>query len=176
MGSGHWARLLSLQGHEPLSEEVRVPRLDISLASVDVVTGPPPALRVVQRAPERPTDWYAVVAAASEPCLLLDSDGLIGAVSAPFLRLFGFAAAEDALGRGLLDDLLDFVDFSAGPSRLETAELERLPPLQSLRSGGLARGLLRVRVGGGVSTIDAVTTPIRAGGQVSGSLTFFAVV
>jgi PAS domain-containing protein len=153
-----------------------VPRLDISLASVEVVAGSTPALRVVRHAPERATDWYEVVAAAAEPCLLVDSDGLIGAVSAAFLRLFGFSAAEDVLGRGLLDDLVDFVDFSAGPSRLETAELERIPPLQSLRSGGLARGLLRVRVGGKVRTVDAVTTPVRVDGQVSGSLTFFAAV
>jgi PAS domain-containing protein len=159
-----------------LSEEVGVPRLDISLASVELVAEPPPALRVVHSAPQQVTDWYQVVAAAAEPCLLLDSDGLIGAVSAAFLRLFRVATPEEVLGRGLLDDLLDFVDFSADPSRLEGADLERIPPLQSLRSGGLARGLLRVRVGGTVRTVDAVTTPVRTDGQVSGSLTFFATV
>jgi PAS domain-containing protein len=158
-----------------LSEEVCVPRLDISLASVELVTGSSPALRVVRSAPEA-TDWYHVVAAAAEPCLLLDNDGLIGAVSAAFLRLFGFPAPEEVLGRGLLDDLVDFVDFSAGPARLDTADLQRIPPLQALRSGGLARGLLRVRVDGGVRTVDAVTTPVRTDGQVSGSLTFFAPV
>jgi PAS domain-containing protein len=161
-----------------LSEEVRVPRLDISLASVELVAGAPPALRVVhaddQGAP-RP-DWYAVVAAAEEPCLLLDADGLVGAVSAPFLAMFALESAADVLGRGLLDDLLELVDFSAGPSRLPAAELERIPPLQSLRSGGLARGLLRVRVEGRARTIDAVTTPLLAGGQVSGSLTFFSEI
>ena len=154
-----------------------MPRLDISLASVELVTGAPPALRVVH--PEetaRPTDWYAVVAAAGEPCLLLDGDGLVGAVSREFLVLFGLGAAEDVLGRGLLDDLLEIVDFSAGSSRLAAAELERIPPLQSLRSGGLARGLLRVRVDGDVRTIDAVTTPVRADGQPGGSLTFFSEI
>lgn len=153
-----------------------MPRLDISLASVELVAGPTPALRVVHSAPERVTDWYHVVASAAEPCLLLDSDGLIGAVSAAFLRLFGFSMPEEVLGRGLLDDLLDFVDFSAAPARLETAELGRIPPLQSLRSGGLSRGLVRVRVDGAATTVDAVTIPIRADGQVRGSLTFFAEV
>jgi PAS domain-containing protein len=153
-----------------------VPRLDISLASVELVAGSAPALRVVHSAPEQVTDWYQVVAGAAEPCLLLDGNGLIGAVSAAFLRLFGVRTPEEVLGRGLLDDLLDFVDFSAGSSSLEAAELERIPPLQSLRSGGLARALLRVRVGGTVRTVDAVTTPVRTDGQVSGSLTFFAEV
>jgi PAS domain-containing protein len=158
-----------------LPEEVRVPRLDISLASVDLVDGSTPALRVVHSAPEQVTDWHEVVAGAAEPCLLLDGNGLIGAVSAAFLRLYGFRTPEEVLGRGLLD-LLVFVDFSAGSSRLDTAELERIPPLQSLRSGGLARGLLRTRVHGVVRTVDAVTTPVRSDGQVSGSLTFFAEV
>jgi PAS domain-containing protein len=161
-----------------LSEEVRVPRLDISLASVELVTGSPPALRVVHTDDEtgpRP-DWYTVVSTAEEPCLLLDAGGLVCAVSGAFLALFGLDSAADVLGRGLLDDLLDLVDFSARSSRLGTAELERIPPLQSLRSGGLARGLLRVRVHGRVHTIDAVTTPVRRDGHVSGSLTFFSTI
>jgi PAS domain-containing protein len=165
-----------------LSEEVGVPRLDLSSASLGVVVAPPPALRVVtcppkpgDRPPDSATDWYAVVAAADEPCLLLDADGLIGAVSAAFLVLFGMKSSDDVLGRGLLDDLLDLVDFSAGSARLRSAEAERIPPLQTLHSGGLARGLLRVRVDGLVRTIDAVTTPVRAGGD-AGSLTFFAEV
>jgi PAS domain-containing protein len=163
-----------------LSEEVRVPRLDISLASVDLTAGAPPALRVVHSGesprPVGAVDWDSVVASAAEPCLLLDADGLIGAVSPAFLVLFGLESTDAVLGRGLLDDLLDLVDFSAGRSRLEPAELERIPPVQSLRSGGLARGLVRVRVGDTARTIDAVTTPIRVDGQVAGSLTFFSAI
>jgi PAS domain-containing protein len=166
-----------------LPEEVCVPRLDISLASVELVAGAPPALRVVhardeagRRTADGGTNWYAVVASAGEPCLLLDADGLVGAVSLPFLELFGLRSPEEVLGRGLLDDLLDIVDFSAGPARLCAAELERIPPLQSLRSGGLARGLFRVRVAGAARTFDAVTTPIRTAGQVCGSLTFFSEI
>jgi PAS domain-containing protein len=161
-----------------LPEEVCVPRLDISLASVELVTGATPALRVVHDADQTGprTDWYAAVAAAEDPCLLLDANGLVGAVSAPFLTLFGLESAAEVLGRGLLDDLLELVDFSAGSSRLAAAELERIPPLLSLRSGGLARGLLRARVEGRVRTVDAVTTAVRTDGQVSGSLTFFSAV
>jgi PAS domain-containing protein len=166
-----------------LSEEVCVPRLDITLASVEVVAERPPALRVVSAERESvdgpgepPAAWYPVVASAAEPCLLLDAGGLVGAVSAPFLALFGIDAAEDILGRGLLDDVLHLVDFSPGSSRLGPAELDRIPPLQSLRSGGLARGLVRVRVDGAVRTVDAVTTPLRADGQLAGSLTFFAAI
>jgi PAS domain-containing protein len=161
-----------------LSEEVSVPRLDISLASVELVTGAPPALRVVHgdAQPGPRTDWHATVAVAEEPCLLLDPGGLVGAVSAAFVRMFALDSAAEVLGRGLLDDLLELVDFSAGSSRLAAPELERIPPLQSLRSGGLARGLLRVRVQGRVRTIDAVTAPVRSGGQVCGSLTFFSEI
>jgi PAS domain-containing protein len=166
-----------------LSEEVCVPRLDISLASVDLVAEPLPTLRVVHSEQEpgvrttgRSTDWIAVVTSAAEPCLLLDAHGLIGAVSDSFLTLFGLGGAPEVLGRGLLDDLLDLVDFSALSTRLTGAELERIPPLQSLRSGGLARGLIRARVNGTVRTIDAVTTPVRSDDEVDGSLTFFSQI
>ena len=157
-----------------------MPRLDISLASVDLVVGAPPALRVIHPGESSSAGgaagWASVVAAAEEPCLLLDADGLIQAVSPAFLTLFGLGSAGSVLGRGLLDDLLDLVDFSARGAGLTAAELERIPPVQSLRSGGLARGLVRVRVGGAVRTVDAVTTPLRVGDQVGGSLTFFAAV
>lgn len=149
-----------------------MPRLDISLASVELVAETPPPLRVVHLDRVEPTDWYAVVASAAEPCLLLDVHGLVGAVSASFVRLFGLGSAEQVVGRGLLEDLLDLVDFSPLAGRLGAAELQRIPPLQSLRSGGLARGLIRVRVGGVVRTVDAVTVPV----QPDGSLTFFAEV
>jgi len=40
----------------------------------------------------------------------------------------------------------------------------------------LARGLLRVRLGDDIVTIDAVATPLWADGDVAGSLTFFCTV
>lgn len=144
-----------------------MPRLDIALA---------PSLRVVHSEQLESTDWYAIVASIAEPCLLLDAHGLVGAVSSSFVSLFGLGSAEEVVGRGLLEDLLDLVDFTASAGRLGAAELERIPPLQSLRSGGLARGLIRVRVDGVVRTIDAVTVPVRRIGRVGGSLTFFAEV
>jgi PAS domain-containing protein len=171
------ASTLAGEGTQPWSEEVCVPQLDISLASVELVAEPLPPLRVVHSQESgASTDWDAVVASAEEPCLLLDAHGLIGAVSGAFLALFGLGRPDDVLGRGLLDDLLDLRDFSSDPGRLSAAELERIPPLQSLRSAGLSRGLIRAKVRGVTRTVDAVTTPILSGGEVSGSLTFFVTV
>jgi len=48
----------------------------------------------------------------------------------------------------------------------------------SIRSERLARGLLRVVPAPGEPpvTVDAVTTPLRSGDRLAGSLTFFAPI
>jgi PAS domain-containing protein len=131
-----------------------------------------PALRVV--GPARHLDaWMEAVSDAEEPCLLLDAGGVMLAVSRACVALLGAAEPEDLLGRGLLEDVLDLVDFTAAQEPLGDAQLERLPPLLALASGALARGLLRIRAGNTVRTLDAVSTPMRAHGQLVGSLTFF---
>ncbi|MFI5955881.1 hypothetical protein [Cryptosporangium sp. NPDC051539] len=86
----------------------------------------------------------------------------------------GLPSLRGALvGRGLLEDVIELVDFSASRLRLRPDEVERIPPLFALSTGSLARGLMRIRAGGTTWTLDAVATPLRVGGSVLGSLTFF---
>jgi hypothetical protein len=158
-----------------LTEGGTVPQLNISLSAVEVVSRPAPALRVI-RSSDRPAGWADIVAEAQEPCLLLDAGGTVQAVSEAFVSLFGIADPARVIGRGLLDDVVDLVGFSSVMSRLSGPEVDRIPPLQALRSGSLARGLLRARVAGRVCTVDAITTPLRVDGAVTGSLTFFASI
>lgn len=154
-----------------------MPRLEMSLASAQVVPDPVPADPVLPRPTLRAVDrlvgWADVVTTADEPCLALDPDGVVTAVSPSCLVLLGVGAAADLVGRGLLDDVVELVDFTASQGRLLDCELDRIPPLLALRSGGLARGLMRVQVADAVRTLDAVSTPLRAGDRVLGSLTFF---
>jgi PAS domain-containing protein len=117
--------------------------------------------------------WLETVSEAEEPCLLLDSGGVMLGVSPTCAALLGAGSPEDLLGRGLLEDVIDLIDFTAAQERLLDPQLERLPPLLALASGALARGLLRIRIGDLVRTLDAVSTPLRAHGQLVGSLTFF---
>jgi PAS domain-containing protein len=158
-----------------------VTQLDISLSRVEWVSPPiiaprtpqsGPSLRVVRSADRSPA-WSEVVSDAEEACLLLDVDGVVTAVSDAFLVLTGIPDRSAVVGRGLLDDILDLIDFSASGARLTESDLDRIPPLQSLRSGTLARGLVRICAEGAVRTMDAVTTPIRERGELAGSLTFF---
>lgn len=119
--------------------------------------------------------WVPAVREAAEACVLLDGDGVVVAASAACGQFFAVEPAE-AVGRRLADDVLRLVDFSAASGVLPEWELERIPPVLALTSGTLARGLLRA-VGTGVTyTLDAVTTPLRDGDAVVGSLTFFATV
>jgi len=82
------------------------------------------------------------------------------------------------VGRDLLDDVLDVVDFTheGGPGEHYA---ERIPPLLSLSRDVLTRGLLRVRRPDGLRlTLDAVAAPVhgRAGSGVVGSVTFLATI
>jgi hypothetical protein len=118
--------------------------------------------------------WARVVAAAPDPCLLIDTGAVVLACSEPCSALCGLPSPAYAVGRVLLDGVLRLVDFTAAGGRLADWELARIPPLVVLSTGGLARGLMRLRLDDAVRTVDAVATPLRDGTELAGSLTFLS--
>jgi hypothetical protein len=122
--------------------------------------------------------WAPTVAAAGEPCMLIDAEMTIVAVSESACQLLGLGSAVDATGESLLDGVLRLVDFTQARTELTEMEIEKIPPLLAISSGRLARGLLRVQSGGegAAATVDAIATPLHDDGSVSGSLTFFCEV
>ena len=121
--------------------------------------------------------WMRVASASAEACLVLDDQGRVAAVSAHAAALLG-EHADRMVGRDLLDEVLDVVDFTdeAGPGEHYA---ERIPPLLSLSRDVLTRGLLRVRRPDGLRlTLDAVAAPVhsRSGSAVVGSVTFLATI
>ncbi len=127
-------------------------------------------------AAERTLDrWLRPVITAEEPCVLLDADGVVVAASPACAPFFSVPPAE-AVGRRLVGEVLRLVDFSGANAELPEWEAEKVPPMLALTSGALARGLLRAVGPAATLTLDSVTTPLREGGAVVGSLTFFATV
>lgn len=122
--------------------------------------------------------WTPTVAAAAEPCLLIDASMMIVAVSEECCRLLSLGTPAEATGRSLIDGTLRLVDFTQARGELTEAEIEKIPPRLALKSGRLARGLLRIVAEGrpGEVTVDAIATPLLDGGTVVGSLTFFCEV
>lgn len=120
--------------------------------------------------------WATVVETASEPCLAVDSDGVIQAASEACSELLGFDEPSAMIGTSLSAGILRLLDFTSCGAELAPAELQKIPPLLAITSGRLARGLLRVQVTDDVVTLDAVATPLWDGQNVAGSLTFFALV
>lgn len=119
--------------------------------------------------------WAFVVCGASEPCLLIDATGIVVAASPGCTDLFSINST-DAVGRRLVNDVLRLLDFNTVSGELPEWEVDKIPPLLACRSGVLARGLLRVAAGDVAETVDAISTPLRDGATVVGSLTFFAPV
>jgi hypothetical protein len=121
--------------------------------------------------------WTATVAAASEPCLIIDTSTAILAVSVSAAELLGLGKPPEAIGQPL-GAVLRLLDFTAGAGALEESDAEKIPPLLAVRSERLARGLLRVVPGPGETplTVDAIATPLLEGERVAGSLTFFSAV
>jgi hypothetical protein len=121
--------------------------------------------------------WTATVAAASEPCLVIDTSTAILAVSVSAAELLGLGKPPEAIGQPL-GAVLRLLDFTAGAGALEESDAEKIPPLLAVRSERLARGLLRVVPGPGETplTVDAIATPLLEGERVAGSLTFFSAV
>lgn len=122
------------------------------------------------------TTWVAAVAAAAEPCLVIDADTVVAAVSVSGCALLGLGDPANAVGRPLLDSGLRLVDFTAARVELPETEIDKIPPVLALTSGCLARGLLRVQSGETDATVDAIATPLLVDGAVAGSLTFFSEV
>ena len=120
--------------------------------------------------------WSAVVREAGEPGLVIDARETIIGVSASGCELLGLGDPAAAVDRSLLDEVR-LIDFTANQGELGEPEMANIPPLLAITSGRLARGLLRVqRLGQLPSTVDAISTPLRDGEDVVGSLTFFAGV
>ena len=120
--------------------------------------------------------WSAVARVATEPCLVIDARETIIGVSGAGCELLGLGDPASAVGRSLLDEVR-LIDFTANQGELTESEMANIPPLLAVTSGRLARGLLRVqRLGMLPNTVDAISTPLRDGDEVVGSLTFFATV
>ncbi|WP_026208637.1 transcriptional regulator [Catelliglobosispora koreensis] len=121
--------------------------------------------------------WAATVAMAEEACLVIDAEGIIIAASPSCALLFCHQKPFELTGRHLLDPaVLSLIDFTAAGADLGGSERGQIPPLLALSSGRLARGLMRLRHQKDTRTLDAVASPLRHGGEVSGSLSFFAEV
>ncbi|GAA2330480.1 hypothetical protein [Dactylosporangium salmoneum] len=119
--------------------------------------------------------WGATVDAAAEPCLVIDSDVVVVAMSASFEEMLGLDGSP--LNRPLLDGdgVLQLLDFGDGKA-LEQIEVARMPTLLALTSGRLARGLVRIKCADAPCTFDAIATPLKDDGKVVGSLTFFSLI
>lgn len=120
--------------------------------------------------------WVSTVAAANEPCLVIDTGHKIVAASASCCALFDLGSPPVAVGRPLVGETLRLVDFTAARGELTDPEIEKIPPLLAITSGRLARGVLRIQADAAGATIDAVATPLFRDGLVAGSLTFFSEV
>jgi hypothetical protein len=121
--------------------------------------------------------WTATVAAATEPCLVIDATATILAISAPCSELFGLGKPAEVIGQQL-SVALRLVDFTENGRELDESDVDMIPPLLAIRSERLARGLLRVVPAPGEPplTVDAITTPLHDGDRVAGTLTFFSGV
>ncbi|SCL15599.1 hypothetical protein [Micromonospora inyonensis] len=123
--------------------------------------------------------WSTTVSRALEPCLLIDVETKVAAVSASGCELLCLGTPDELIGLPLLDGGLRLLDFTANRCELTEQEVDKIPPLLALSSGRLARGLLRVQAAcadAPDATVDAISTPVLADGVVAGSLTFFSEV
>ena len=159
-----------------MSREVRVAHVELSLSGAFVPQARTPAEAEFVANLER---WAATVTAAAEPCLIVDTETTILAVSPSCGELLGLGKPAEAIGQPLLDSgVLRLIDFTAGGGELARPEIEKIPPVLAIRSGRLARGLMRVQADPTYSalTIDAIATPLTEAEQVVASLTFFSAV
>jgi hypothetical protein len=121
--------------------------------------------------------WTSTVAAAAEPCLVIDTSGTILAVSVSCCELFGLGKPAESIGQPL-GSALRMIDFTADGRELDESDAEKIPPLLAIRSQRLSRGLLRVVPSAGEPplTVDAIATPLLTGDRLAGSLTFFSPI
>jgi len=142
-----------------------VPRVELSITDLGPVVPPPPD-------PLR--HWVRAVAGAVEPCLVIDKRAVIVAMSEQCVGMLGLTCSP--VGASLREGPLKLIDFSAAGDKLSDNEVGKVPPILAVTSGRLARGLIRVRCGGTVHTLDAIATPVGPPNAVAGSLTFFSPV
>lgn len=118
--------------------------------------------------------WVATVAMADDACMVLDSAGLVVAISEAASELLGVGSGPTG-GHHILD-VLPLVDLDTGEPNPEYAP--RITPLVVLESGGLARSLLRVRhEDDAVVTLDTSSAAIHdPAGNLAGSVTFVALI
>jgi hypothetical protein len=136
------------------------------------LSGPSPNERGLQRSLAM---WAQTASMAGEACVVIDQDGCVFAASPGCAELFEIDI-DEAAGRVLAGEVLDLRDFSAAQRALPDWEIKKTPPLLAISSAGLARGLLRVRVGRATKTVDAISVPLNDSGSIVGSLTFFVPV
>jgi hypothetical protein len=156
--------------------EVRVAHVELSLSGAFVPQARTPAEAEFVANLER---WTTTVAAAAEPCLIIDGELMILAVSPSCAELLGLGKPAETVGQPLLGGgMLRLIDFTAAGGELARPEMERIPPVLAIRSGRLARGLMRVKADPADAplTIDAIATPLMEVEQVVASLTFFSAV
>jgi PAS domain-containing protein len=150
-----------------------VPHVELSLTDTPAGLRP----RRVRGSDSSVDRWAMAAADAGEPCLVLDVHTTIVAASPSCARMIGLGEPAAVVGRRLREAIGPLVDFTAARSRLQEPEVDRIPPLLAVSSGLLARGLIRVESHPGrTTTLDAISTPLRDGPTVVGSLTFFARV
>jgi PAS domain-containing protein len=155
--------------------EVRVAHVELSLSGAFVPQARTPAEAEFAAGIDR---WGTTVATAAEPCLIIDGASTILAVSPSAAELLGLGRPAETVGQPLLGGVLRLIDFTAGGGELDEPEIERIPPLLAIKSGRLARGLMRVQTDAGDAhlTVDAIATPLTEAGDVVASLTFFSAV
>jgi hypothetical protein len=152
-----------------------VPHVELSITDFGPVTPPAPRSAPAEDSTvDALAHWVRAVSAAVEPCLVVDADGLIVAMSPSCVEIMGLTASP--VGADLRNGHLRLIDFSADGGKLSDTEVAKVPPLLAVSSGRLARGLIRVRSGDAVATLDAIATPIGPADAVAGSLTFFSPV
>jgi hypothetical protein len=148
-----------------------VPHVELSLTDLGATAAPHPPDPASRDPFAR---WAAAVVDAVEPSLLIDRNEIVVAMSLACVVMLGLDEAP--VGKPLCGDTLNLIDFSSQAGALADVEIGKIPPLLSLKSGRLARGLIRVECDGAICTLDAIATPIGGPGRVAGSLTFFSPV
>lgn len=121
------------------------------------------------------TPWAAAVRAAHDACLVVDSSGVVSALSPAAADLLG-AEPASIVGQPL-DGSLYLVDFTNNALEARGAN-RRIPPLIALAENTLSRGVIRVRrPDGHRMMLDAVAAPIHdPARRAIGALAFLSAV
>jgi PAS domain S-box-containing protein len=118
--------------------------------------------------------WSAAVAAAHDPCFVLDLNGVMISTSVAAVGLLGCGDAP-VIGRHILE-VVNLVDLETGAPNPDYAP--RITALVVLDGPGLARSLMRVRhEDGAIVTLDTSSAPIHdVDGHLIGSVNFLAPI